>query len=86
MPDDPSKRGRQDRSRTSKQKHEQAYRRKKRIGGSKKLTGAGTSSRSRAATGGLSRRTGSRTGGTGRRTAMRGAAAGRSRASSARNR
>ena len=86
MPDDPNKRGRQDRSRTSKQKHEQAYRRKKRSGGSEKLTGAGTSSRSRAATGGVSRRAGSRSGGTGRRTAMRGAGAGRSRASSARNR
>ena len=29
MPDDPNKRGRQDRSRVSKQPHEQAYRRKK---------------------------------------------------------
>ena len=33
MPDDPKKRGRQDRSRTSQRKHEQAYRRRKARGG-----------------------------------------------------
>jgi hypothetical protein len=36
MPDDPNKRGKADRSRVSKQKHEQAYQRKKASRGSSK--------------------------------------------------
>jgi hypothetical protein len=38
MPDDPSKRGWQDRNRSSKQKHEQAYQRRKASGDRAKST------------------------------------------------
>ena len=48
MPDDPNKRGPQDRSRVSKQKHEQAYQRRK----ASVRSARGTAARSRVASGG----------------------------------
>lgn len=40
MPDDPKKRGKQDRSRVSQQEHEQRYQREKRSGARKTSTAA----------------------------------------------